>query len=160
MDISKLLTRIVDVDEDDIDDDDGYPYKVVMVPLGNNTASGDWMRPQDIYCVAPSLGYHVISPPQHSWMLAVGSDAAGGSVASNASLWRLWGASKQQREAEETYRLVGHSSAVTCIKNLSGARIVTGSSDNSLRIWSVFSGEALSTLKPTRFVLSIFIAQN
>ena len=56
-----------------------------------------------------------------------------------------------QEKDEQMYRLVGHSSAVTCVKQLSGGRVVTGSQDNSLRIWSLFSGEEMTCFRPSKY---------
>lgn len=67
----------------------------------------------------------------------------------------------QPLEYQERYRQPAHEASVTCLAlSLDGRRLVTGSMDCTVLVWSVQSGRVLCRLKSHSPVLSVVWLKN
>ena len=74
----------------------------------------------------------------------------------NKELW--CSSTKKTVEIKRFKNLNGHKEEVTCIKKLTQSKIVTGSIDNTVKIWDSSNGNCFKTLKGhTDWVLSLEI---
>jgi WD40 repeat protein len=123
-------------------------WSVSFSPDGQQLASGSWDRTVRLWSVPEGVPGPVLQHPQSVCCVAFSPAVGSNMLASGCDdgIVRLWDVSgtKQQQPLRELHE---HSSWITSVAfSPDGSQLVSGSCDNTVRLWSMASGKLLKTL--------------